>query len=199
MSADPYLGEIILVPYNFVPQGWAACNGQLLSIAQNQALFSLLGTIYGGDGINTFALPNLGGRFALGVNTSFPIGQIAGNQSITLTQNNMPAHNHSIAAQSVNSPISLTLQASSSGGTTGDPTNAVWSNANDASTGGTFDTFTQNTNQLVNMKPVNTNVQLNIPQQTTSISGGSQPVDITNPYLALYYIISLQGIYPSRS
>lgn len=198
MSADSYLGEIILVPYNFVPRGWAACNGQLLSIAQNQALFSLLGTTYGGNGVSNFALPNLGGRFALGVNNSFQLGQAAGSQSTTLTINNLPAHNHVIAPQNVNAAVSLTPQASSLGGSTSDPTNAVWANANDTSTGSLYDTFTQGTTQLVNMKPTSGTAQVAIPQQTTSVAGLSQPFDITNPYLALYYIISLEGIYPSR-
>ncbi|MCU4582950.1 tail fiber protein [Acinetobacter gyllenbergii] len=198
MSADPYLGEIILVPYNFVPRGWAACNGQLLPIAQNQALFSLLGTTYGGNGVSNFALPNLGGRFALGVNSNFQIGQTAGSQTTTLTLNNLPAHNHLIAAQNINSTVSLTPQASALGGSSSDPSNAVWANANDSSTGSVYDTFTQSTNSLVNMKTVAGTAQVSLPQQTTSFTGANQPVDITNPYLALYYIISLEGIYPSR-
>ena len=199
MSADPYLGEIMLVPYNFVPRGWAACNGQLLSIAQNQALFSLLGTIYGGDGITTFALPNLGGRFALGVNNNFPIGQAEGSQSTTLTINNLPAHTHVVASQTINASVSLTPQASSVGGNTSSPANAAWANANDPNTGSVYDVFTQDTSQLVNMKPLNATTQVVVPVQNTGIAGGSQPVNITNPYLALYYVISLEGIYPSRS
>ncbi|HIQ35269.1 MULTISPECIES: phage tail protein [Acinetobacter] len=199
MSADPYLGEIILVPYTFVPQGWAACNGQLLSIAQYQALFSLLGTTYGGDGRTTFALPNLGGRFAMGHNNTNQLGQSAGHSSTTLTVANLPAHNHIVPAETVSTAISLTLQASNGGGNTSDPTNAVWANANDPTTGGIFDTFTQNPSQLMNMKPVSSPANIPLPQQNTSIAGGSIPVDITNPYLVLYYIISLQGIYPSRS
>lgn len=198
MSADPYVGEIILVPYNFVPRGWAICNGQLLSIAQYQALFSLLGTTYGGDGVRTFALPNLVNRFALGVNNNAQLGQVAGNNSTTILATNLPPHNHVIAAQTVAATVTFTPQASSAGGNTSSPTDAIWANANDTTTGGTLDTFAQNVAQPVNMKAIQGTAQVTIPLQTTSNTGSGQPINITNPYLGLYYIISLEGIYPSR-
>src|SRR5436190_23399763 len=102
MPADPLLGEIMLVPYNFAPRGWAFCQGQILSIAQNTALFSLLGTTYGGNGQTTFALPDLRGRCAIapGQGPGLPnyvLGQVSGTPSVTLTNSTMPGHNHSAA------------------------------------------------------------------------------------------------------
>lgn len=111
--SDPYIGEIRVVGFNFAPQGWALCNGQLLSIAENTALFQLLGTTYGGDGQNTFALPNLQGRIPFHQGNSFVIGSIAGTETITLTATQMPAHTHLLAANS-------------SPGTQAAPTSGYW-------------------------------------------------------------------------
>lgn len=113
--ANPYLGEIRLVSFNFAPQGWAMCNGQLLPINQNVALFNLIGTTYGGDGMSTFALPNLQGRVAMGISQSHSIGESAGTETETLTLAQVPAHNHSLAAsdqqQSTNQPAGALLTA----------------------------------------------------------------------------------------
>src|SRR5579871_5086359 len=107
----PFLGEIMLCPYDFAPKGWALCNGQLLSINQNTALFSLLGTFYGGNGINNFQLPNLQGRAAISQGqgsglSSYSIGQAGGEENHTLILNETPAHTHNVACTSVinNSP-----------------------------------------------------------------------------------------------
>src|SRR4051794_21579341 len=117
---DPWLGEIALVAFNFAPQGWAFCNGQLLSIAQNTALFSLLGTTYGGDGQTTFALPNLQGRvplhFGQGPGLSpYLLGQAIGVEGVALQTAQMPAHTHS-----------YTPQATSAGGGAASPAGALW-------------------------------------------------------------------------
>lgn len=98
MADDPFLAEIKLISFNFPPKGWAFCNGQLLQINQNQALFSLLGTTYGGDGRTTFALPNLQGRLPLHVGSGFSLGERAGEDAHTLDNNEMPAHNHQVTA-----------------------------------------------------------------------------------------------------
>jgi microcystin-dependent protein len=96
--SQPYIGEIRMFGGNFAPQGWAFCNGQTMSIAQNNALFALIGTTYGGDGVNTFNLPNLMGRLPIHQGTGFVIGQLSGTESVTLTLNQIPQHNHSVAA-----------------------------------------------------------------------------------------------------
>src|SRR6185295_9829366 len=93
--SEPFLGQLACIAFNYPPKGWTFCNGQLLPIAQNQALFSLLGTTYGGDGRTTFALPNLQGRAAVGVGQGFQLGQASGQEAHTLIQTEMPAHTHS--------------------------------------------------------------------------------------------------------
>jgi microcystin-dependent protein len=102
--SDQYLGEVRIVPYNFAPQGWALCNGQLLSIAQNTALFSLLGTSFGGNGVETFALPNLQGRVPMHWGGSVVIGEAGGVETVTLAVSEIPAHSHLLA--SVNQAMS---------------------------------------------------------------------------------------------
>ena len=97
MATEPYIGEIRAVAFNFAPKGWALCNGQLLSIQQNQALFSILGTTYGGYGVSTFALPNLQGNVPLGFGTSSPLGSIGGSSQVTLAINQI-SHTHLVAA-----------------------------------------------------------------------------------------------------
>src|SRR5271156_2604453 len=92
--SNPFLGQITLFPYNFAPYGWALCNGQLLSISQNTALFSLLGTTYGGDGITTFALPDLRGRVSVSSGSNYSLGERGGVESLTLNANQIPAHSH---------------------------------------------------------------------------------------------------------
>lgn len=113
---EPFLGEIRIFSMGFAPRGWALCNGQLLPINQNQALFSILGTTYGGDGRTTFALPNLMGRAPLHTGSSFPLGQIAGEEAHTLNMAEMPGHTHTAAGSNVAADRS-------------DPTGSVWAAA----------------------------------------------------------------------
>src|SRR5438874_9368321 len=111
--AEPFLAEIRIMSFNFAPKGWAMCNGQLLSISQNTALFSLLGTTYGGDGRVNFALPNLQGRVPIGqgtlANTNYVLGEVGGNSNVTLIATNMPAHNHAVAG-----PVQIPCNANGS-------------------------------------------------------------------------------------
>src|SRR2546423_3025403 len=101
--SEPYLGMIIIVPYNFAPRGWAFCAGQILPIAQNTALFSLLGTTFGGNGQTTFALPDLRGRYPIGMGqgpglSNYDLGQVGGTETVTLNVNQLPPHNHPVIA-----------------------------------------------------------------------------------------------------
>lgn len=172
--SDPFIAEIILFGGNFAPRGWAFCDGQLLSISSNTALFSLLGTTYGGDGRTTFALPDLRGRVPLGPRngpglSNYTLGQRGGTQSNTLTTNQMPSHNHTVNPK-----------ATAGEGETGDPANA-------------FPSLT--TEDVYHSAPDTTEMG----QSTTSSTGGSTSVENRQPFLALNYIIALIGVFPSRN
>lgn len=178
--ADPFIGNVMLVAFNFVPSNWAACNGQLLPINQNQALFSLLGTQYGGNGTTTFALPDLRSRVPVGFSqgpglANIQIGERAGVESVTVLATNIPAHTH-------------TLNGQSGTGTTSVPgTGTVLAR-----------TVVDDGTGVISYSSTAPNTSL----AATSISattGGSTPVGIRNPYLGLQYIICLAGIFPSRA
>jgi microcystin-dependent protein len=173
--AEPFLGEIRMVGFNFAPQGWALCNGQLLSISQNTALFSLLGTTYGGNGQNTFALPDLQGRVPIhqgqGPGLSpYTIGQMGGEEAHTLIQSEMPQHNHS-------------ARAHAGAGNSNVANGNVWSKDAGVSSA-TYSSATQD--GLMSPTAIST-------------TGGSQPHNNLQPFLTINFIIAMQGIYPSRS
>ena len=168
---EPFLGEIRLFPYNFAPRGWAFCSGQLMSIAQNTALFALLGTTYGGNGQTTFGLPDLRGRVAVssgqGPGLSFyNLGQQAGTETVTLTQSEMPMHSHLVNA------------------TLNDQNNSSRPSGAFLTAGNTYNATPDGTV----MAP-----------QMIQPSGNSQPHSNIQPYLALNYCIALEGIFPSRN
>jgi microcystin-dependent protein len=176
-AQDAYIGEIRLFAGNFAPRGWAFCEGQMLSIAQNTALFSILGTTYGGDGRTTFTLPDLRGRVPLHPGqgpglSSYSLGESGGVQSINLQQNQLPL-------------IAPSLKASNELANTDDPTNAILAKPN------------PNKKLMIYRTGSTPNVALN-PASAGTIGGG-QPIDNRQPYLGLNYIICLQGIYPSRN
>ncbi len=168
---DPFLGELRLFPYpGIIPRGWQACAGQLLSIQQNAALFSLLGTTYGGNGTTTFALPDLRGRAPVGVGSGYVQGSQAGTETVTLTAATMPAHNHMLNADS---------------GTTNSQDAAA---NNFLATGGTPPQLIYGApNNLVTLDP-----------GTLSQTGGSTPHANMQPFLVLQYCIAINGIFPSR-
>jgi microcystin-dependent protein len=175
--SEPFIATIIMFGGNFAPRGWAFCNGQLLSIAQNTALFSLLGTTYGGNGQTTFALPDLRGRVPIHPGqgpglSSYTLGQQAGTESVTLTPNQMPAHTHSATA---------VLRASTQAANDTLPT------GNYLADGGPYQSAT------------NTTMNANAVAVTNGISGNSQPTTIIQPYLCVSFIIALEGIFPSRN
>lgn len=171
---EPFLGQIQPFGFNFPPQGWAFCNGQLLSIAQNSALFALLGTTYGGNGVQTFALPNLQGRSIVhpgqGPGLSFITqGEMGGTENVTITQNNMPAHTHT-----------ATVAVNSAAGEEANPANAKIANR--------ANSFSEDVTSGASLGGV-----------SVAPTGGNQPFGIRNPYLGIYYSIALQGIFPSRN
>jgi microcystin-dependent protein len=171
---DPFVAEIRIFPFNFAPKGWAFCNGQLMPISQNTALFSLLGTTYGGDGKATFALPNLQGSVPLnhgqGPGLSlYDLGQTSGSDAVTLGLAEIPAHTHSVRAETID-PGDVSIPSGSS--------------ALAPSDGGTLYQNTANT-QLA--------------PQAIALSGGDQPHNNLMPYLVLNYCIALQGVFPPRS
>ena len=167
---DPFLGQIIMFGGSFAPRGWALCDGQILAISQNTALFSLLGTIYGGDGRTTFALPDLRGRVSIHPGsgpglTTRQLGQRGGTENNTLTVNELPAHNHALAAKEE--------------GNADDPNgNFIAGNGSNV-----FGTASDSTMYNTSISDV----------------GGGQPVNNMQPFLCQNYIIALEGVFPSRN
>lgn len=176
--SSPFVAEIRMFGFNFAPNGWAFCAGQLMPISQNTALFSLLGTIYGGDGKSTFALPNLQGMAPMqsgqGQGLSLrDLGEVAGEQYVTLLQSQMPLHPH-------------TVNCFNGGGDLLSPAKAVWAQAK-VGKGGT-NLYMTNPSSAVTMHPL-----------ALSLAGGGLPHNNMPPYLTLNFCIALQGIYPPRS
>ena len=171
--SSPFVAEIRMFGFNFAPTGWAQCNGQLLPISQNTALFSLLGTFYGGDGKSTFALPNLEGRLPLhpgqGPGLSlYDLGETGGAETVTLSESEIPSHAHQLrAATQDNADVGLPSATSSFA----------------ASTGGTL---------------YHDTADVQLAPQGLSPAGGSQPHNNLQPYLCVNFCIALQGVFPPR-
>ncbi len=173
--SEPFIAEIRIFAGNFAPRGWAFCNGQLLPISQNTALFSLIGTTYGGDGRSTTALPNLQGRAPMHPGrgpglTARRLGQRGGTETVTLSEAQMPSHTHQ-------------MQASGRPANNDDPASDRW-----LGTAGSSNAAYAPPQNLVQMA-----------SQSLESAGGSQPHNNMQPYLAINYIIALVGLYPSRS
>jgi len=166
--SSPFIGEIRMFGGNFAPQGWAFCDGSLLPISENDALFNLIGTTYGGDGQSTFALPNLSSSVPVHVGPGFALGQAGGEETVTLTTNQIPAHSH-------------VPQASSNPGTQSGPANGLW-----AASSPSLNEYSAAAPGLA-MNPV-----------TVGQAGGSQPHDNMLPFLGVNFILSLFGIFPSQ-
>lgn len=203
--SEPFLGEIRLVGFNFAPRGWAYANGALLSIAQNTALFSLLGTTFGGNGQATFGLPDYQGRTPVGMGQGPGLpdvaqGEIAGVPTVTLLQTQLPYHSATIPAQSVNATLSgsIAVPASTANATNSSPANAVPASATNS--GRPFPLYAAAQSGTDTLAPFNATLtgQITIPQSQSLPIGGSQPVNIRNPYLGTNFIIALQGVFPSR-
>lgn len=169
--AEPFLAEVRLFSFTFAPKGWAMANGQVLPISQNQALFSLLGVAYGGNGTTNFALPNLQGRVPLHFGPNNPLGQQSGSASVTLTPAQMPMHVHQVLATTV-------------AGTEVFATEALQ--------------FAQNASTSSPLSYGTTPLQ-NMAASAVTNYGGTQPHENRQPFLALTFCIALQGVFPSRN
>lgn len=173
--SDPYIGEIRAFGFNFAPVGWAFCDGALLSIADNSALFALIGTTFGGDGITTFGLPDLRGRFPIhrgqvtGL-SAYTIGEMAGSETVTVTGNQIPAHTHV--------PLAVAGPGLSAAQT---PAANLW--ASQAST----------------TDPPYVNVAPSVDMKATQGTGGSQPHNNMPPYQVVNFCIALAGVFPTRN
>jgi len=177
--AEPFIGQIIMFGGNFAIRGWALCDGQLLPISQYTALFSLLGTTFGGDGRATFALPDLRGRvplhFGQGPGLSqYQLGQTGGAEQVTLNAAQIPAHNHPATANALNGPGNSNVAAGN-----------VW--AKDLGT------------QSATYSNAAPNAAMSPNALTVGNAGGSQPHTNVQPYLCINFLIALEGIYPSRN
>lgn len=174
--SDPFIGEIRMFAGSFAPAGWAMCGGQLMPISQNDALFTLIGTTYGGDGQETFGLPNLQSRVPIhagqgpGISQNYQLGESGGVESVTLSAQQIPVHNHAVLVRGANT------------GTQTQPQNAF------LSTLPTGKLYVSPSAPFVNLAP-----------GAFSIVGGSQPHENMQPYLAITYIISLFGIFPTQN
>lgn len=171
--SEPFLSEIKIVSFNFPPKGWALCNGQLLPINQNQALFSLLGTTYGGNGQTNFALPNLRGQVPISMGNGHTLGEAAGSTAVTVNIQQLPTHTHVLNANSANANAF-------------EPQNNVLAKGA-ASNGNPINAYIA-PQQLSPLAP-----------NSVTNAGGSQPHNNMMPYLVLNFIIALQGIFPSRN
>jgi microcystin-dependent protein len=172
--SNPYIGEIRMFGGNFAPVGWALCQGQQMPISENDALFALIGTTYGGDGQTTFNLPNLQSRVPVHVGTGFALGQTGGTETVTLTTSQIPSHSHPPACNT-------------GGGSASTPAGNVWA----ANTVTTAPQFTSPTNAGGALTQMNAGTMGN--------DGGSQPHDNMIPFQAINFIIALFGVFPSQN
>jgi microcystin-dependent protein len=178
---EPFLGQVCLFSFSIIPRGWAPCNGQLMAIAQNTALFALIGTTYGGDGITTFALPDLRGRAALNAGhgpglSSRIMGEASGTENVTLISTQMPAHNH---------PMMVSATPATSNTPNGNVLAVSNGSVPSLEASASVNTYGTQINGMAN-------------PQTIGLSGGSQPHYNMQPYLVMNYCIATSGIFPSQ-
>lgn len=188
---EPFVGQVQIFGFSFAPRGWSACNGALFAINQNMALFSLLGTTYGGNGQTTFGLPNLCSRAPVGIGPNtlglqqIAYGELGGTQNHTLTINEMPAHSHPTT-----STANMAVSTNTDGATTPAANSYLAALAGAGKSGGLYSSSAGTTVQLGNSVTVTS---------TSTVVGGSQPHSILNPYLGMNYCIALEGVFPPRN
>lgn len=192
MASSPFIGQVQAFAFDFAPKNWAFCAGQIMPINQNQALFSLLGVTYGGDGKTTFGLPDLRSRAVRGYGqgpglSACPMGSKTGAETVTLTLNNLPQHNHMLTTTGAGPMASDQPGASPQPS----PSNNVLGQLNDP-------TISATNNFYTNVAPT-INLNTGYPGPSLSYTGGNNPVDIMQPYQVVNYCIALSGIYPSRN
>jgi len=201
--STPYVGEIRMVAFSFAPQGWQQCFGQIMPIAQNPALFSLLGTQYGGNGQTTFGLPDLRGRSPVGMGqglglSDIVLGEISGTENVTLTINNMPAHTHTATVTgglSVTGNVAVPATTSATGEASTPANNTVLGAASASGRPvNIYSTSAANTT----LAPFPVTLTGASPSITNTLTGGSLPFAIRNPYLGMNFIIAVEGVFPSR-
>lgn len=193
MASSPFIAEIRMFAGNFAPRFWAFCNGQILPIAQNTALFSLLGTTYGGNGQTTFGLPDLRGRSPIhwgqGPGLSpYVLGEVSGTETVTVLTSQMPAHTHVITGGG--GQASIGFPCSNGAGNSDSPAGNI-----PAVTPSGDEQYVEAASATGTMAPVT----LTIPAPTAAATGGTQPHENRSPYLAVSFIIALNGIFPSRN
>jgi len=215
--SDPYLGEIRMLAFPFAPSGWALCQGQTMPVTQNQALFALLGTLYGGNGSTNFQLPNLAGRSPVGTGTGqnlSPIDQadIGGNETIQLTNAQLPSHTHTATSAggggTVTVPVTVTGQVAipattnATGCVAAPATSTVLGPVGEGGRAGTlYNAVAANTTLApfpVSLSGTGTGT-VTAPTVTIGATGQGGPAEIRNPYLGMIFAIALEGIFPTRS
>ncbi len=226
--AEGYIGEIRAVAFDYAPRDWAMCDGQLIDVRQNSALFALLGNIYGGDGLKTFALPDLRGRTITHVvqgSEKVPtLGKSGGQESITISESQMPEHNHNasfkglgkIEPEDPNIKIKATVKvnAQSGQGNSNDASNNYWATATQGTTGRTIPDIDNGYSSTSDIQMASDAVTVNVVADVVTVGttgggitdgevtvknrGGSQPLDIRTPYLTLHYIICMNGLFPPK-
>ena len=186
MFTDPYLGTVTLFAGNFAPNNWAFCNGQTLNISAYTALYSIIGTAFGGDGISTFALPNLCGRVAVHAGQApnmqaYILGETGGNEAVAISVNNLPVHTHTLLDTTVTGP-----PCSSKPGETDMP-------------GGNYPAQLNASTAAYSTASAAIIGKTNLTLPSPPCQGGTQPIPVMSPFLAMNYIICIEGAYPSHS
>lgn len=194
---EVFMGTIQSFAFNFAPNGWALCNGQTLGISQYQALFSLLGTYYGGNGTTNFMLPNLQGRLPLGQGnglglTPRVIGEVSGTENVTATINNLPNHTHTLAGVSASTTLQLANPASN-------PVNTPTATNSFIGTSGTGPGSAAIYSDQIGASPVPLQGVTTTVNGTISPAGNGLPMTVMNPFLAINFSVALNGLFPSRN